>query len=511
MIKKILARRFLLIIIALVLVGGYFFYSIFLKPKGVIYIIEKAVKGTVLKDVSDTGTIRSNNKIEMSFKGIGKIEEIYVKNGDMVKTGDNLVKLDISDLQNQLIQAYADLSIAQARKSDASVSLGTAEQSLKDVESKAEDDLNNAYDDALTAITDSYTKLYTAYNVVYEIQRTYFSIYQGDAGTVIEYRDVIKYARDYAKGYIDEIGLLFGDEKKEKIGSSISSTKQLVSNCLNALNGVLDIVRAPGFKDVISVTEKSSLETQRSALNTLYSTVISSEQNILNTKIASETSINNAKAGVDSLNNQLQNNSKSLYEAQVNQAQAKISILNTQIKDSILRSPIDGKIIELDKKPGETVQAKEAVVSVISNNYFEVKVNIYEGDIADVRVGNPASVELVAFPEQVITGKVVSVDPSEKLISEVVYYETTISLDSEPEGTKEGMTADATIEVSKKEDVLMVPRKSIEKINGDRIVKILRNGKIEEVRVKTGLEGNDYTEIISGLNEGEEVVIGNKI
>ncbi|MCX6760138.1 MAG: efflux RND transporter periplasmic adaptor subunit [Candidatus Nealsonbacteria bacterium] len=511
MVKKILAMRFLLIIIALVLIGGYVFYSVFLKPKGVSYITEKAVKGTVIKEVSDTGTVRSNNKIEMSFKGIGKIEEIYVKNGDIVKAGQALVKLDISDLQSQLNQAYADLSVSQAKKADASVSLGSTEQSLKDAESKAEDDLNNACDDGLTALTDAYTKIYVAYSVVYEIQRTYFSIYQGDAGTVIDYRDVIQEARDDIKGYIDEIGLLSGDKKKEEIESAVSKTKQLVSNCLISINGILDIARSGGFKDEILLTDKTSLETQRANLNTLYSSVITAEQDIVSIKIANETNINDAKSQVDSLKNQLQNNSKSLYEAQVRQAEAKISILEVQVKDSILKSPIDGKVVELDKKSGETVQAKEAVVSVLSNNYFEVKVNIYEGDIADVRVGNPVSVELVAFPEQIITGKVVSVDPSEKLISEVVYYETTISLDSEPEGAKEGMTADVTIEVFKKENALMIPRKSIEKINGDRIVKVLKNGKIGEVKVKTGLEGNDYTEIISGLNEGEEVVIGNKI
>ena len=511
MVKKILAQRFLLIIVALVLVGGYFGYNIFLKPKGPGYITEKAVKGTIVKEISDTGTIRSNDKIELSFKGIGKISDIYVKNGDIVKAGDSLVKLDMSDLQNQLSQAYADLSVAQAKKSDASVSLNSAEQSLIDVESKAEDDLNNAYDDALTTLTDAYTKLYAAYNIVFQVQQKYFREYQGDGGPVIEYKDVIERSRNGVKAYIDEIGLLSGDNKKGEIEIAISNIKQLVSDSLTAMNGILDIARGAGFRDEISETDKALLENQRANLNTLYSSVITAEQNIINVKISSETSINNAKAGVNSLNNQLQNNSKSLYEAQVNQAQAKISILNTQVRDSTLKSPIDGRVVELDKKAGETVLANEAVVSVISNNYFEVKVNIYEGDIADVRVGNPVSIGLVAFPDQVITGKVVSVDPSEKLVSDVVYYETTISLDSEPEGAKEGMTADVTIEVGKKEDSLMVPKKAIEKINGKRIISILKSGKIEEAEVKTGLEGNDYTEIISGLNGGEDVVISKKI
>lgn len=511
MVKRILARRFLLISVAAVIVGGFVFYNVFLKSNGPEYITEKAAKGAVIKEVSDTGTVRANEKIEMSFKTIGKISEISVKNNDIVKAGQPLVSLDVSDLKNQLSQAYADLMIAKAKKSDANISLDSAIKSLNDAKSKAEDDLANAYQDALTAITDAYTKLYTAYNVIYEIQKDYFPYYQGDGGTVIEDRDTIKYARDATKTYIDDIQSALASDKNSKIEEYISKTSQLISNSLDAVNEILDIVRSPGFSEEISSTEKSSLETQRTNLNTLYSTNIAAEQNIANVKITNETAINNAQAQVDSLDNQLKTSSDSLYQAQVRQAEAKISLFETQIKDSVLKSPIDGKIVDMDRKVGETVQAKEAVVSVLSNNYHEVKVNIYEGDIADVRVGNPVQIELVAFPDQKISGKVVSVVSAEKLISDVVYYETTISLDTEPEGLKEGMTADITIEVAKKDDVLMVPRKSVEKINGKRTVKILKFNKIEEIEVKTGLEGNDYTEVISGLNGGEEVVISKKI
>lgn len=471
MVKKILAQRFLLIIIALVLIGGFVFYNTLLKPKGPAYITEKAVKGTVVKEISDTGTVRSNDKIEMSFKGIGKISNIYVKNNDLVKAGQELVKLDTSDLQNQLKEAYADLEVSQA---------------------KTHDDLNTAYANGLDILNDAYTKTYTAYNAAYQIQQEYFREYSGYGGTVIESEQIIKVAGNNIKSYLEEISLLSGNEKNKKIESVISQSKQLVSNCLTAISSILDIVRSAGFRDEVSDTNKALLETQRTNLNTLYTNLSSAQQDI-------STITSSGASGI------------SLYEAQIIQAQAKISTLKSQINDSTLKSPIDGRIVELDKKSGETIQAKETVVSVISNSYFEVKVNIYEGDIADIRIGNTVQIELVAFPDQKISGKVVSIDPSEKLVDDVVYYETTISLDSEPEGIKEGMTADVVVQVAKKENVLMVPKKGIEKINGERIAKVLKSGKIEEVKVQVGLEGTEYTEIISGLNGGEDIVVGNKI
>lgn len=471
MIKKILAKRFALIVIAVVIVAAFFGYNALFKKSESGYLTEKVSKGTVVKSVSDTGTIRSNSKIDLSFKGIGTIAEIYVKNGDMVKSGQDIAKLDISDLKSQLNQAYADLAVSRA---------------------KEHDDLSDAYADGLNTLNDAYTKVYTADNVVFQIQQQYFRDYLGNSGEIINNEKAIAAAKDEIKSYLDAISLVSGNERDKMIEAAVSKAKANVSDSLIAVNNILDIVRSAGFRDQVSETDKALLETQRANLNTLYSSLSSAEQSI-------SAIISSGKNGM------------SVYQAQIIQSQAKIATLENQIKESVLKSPIDGKVVESDKKEGETVQAKETVASVISTNYFEVKVNIYEGDIADVRVGNPVSIELVAFPDRKISGKVVSVDPSEKVVSDVVYYETTISLDSEPEGVKEGMTADVTIEVFRKDNVLMAPKKSVEKINGDRTVSVLKNGKVEEVKVQAGVEGNDYTEIISGLSEGDEAVIGKKI
>lgn len=511
MIKEILARKVLLIGIAIALVVLFFGYNLLFKKSDNGYLTEKIAKGTVIKDVSETGTIRASDNIPMSFKTMGKIKEIYVKSGDIVKTGQELAKMDSVDLVIQLNQARADLLVAQAKKSDASVSLNSAEQSLKDAELEAEDDLNAVYDDALTVLTDTYTKIYAAYNAVYEVQQSYFRENQGFGADVITNAEVIRIARDNIKIYINEITAVSGDTRKAKIDDNISKTEKQVSLSLTSINLILDIVRSAGFRDEISSTDKASLETHRTNINTAYSNVVSAIQTIETTKINNETAVNNAKADVLSLQNQLKQGSDSLYSAQVFQAQEKVSLLENQIRDTVIRSPIDGRVIESEKKPGEIVQAKETVLSVLSNNSYEIKANIYEGDIGDVRVGNSVKFELVAFPDQKFEGKVISIDPSEKLISDVVYYTTTVSIDKEIEGVKQGMTADITIEVAKKENVLMAPKRSIEKINGDRIISVLRNGKVGKIKIAVGLEGNEYTEIISGVSEGDEAVIGNKI
>jgi len=89
-------------------------------------------------------------------------------------------------------------------------------------------------------------------------------------------------------------------------------------------------------------------------------------------------------------------------------------------------------------------------------------------------------------------------------------YETTLSLDTQQEGIKSGMTADIVVETNKKENVLMIPINVIEKIDGLERVQVKNGKQIEDRIIQTGLEGNDYAEVISGLNEGEEIITGKK-
>ncbi len=508
--RKIMEKKKLLIILSIIIAGSFILYNLFLKPNENGYITEDVVVGTVLREVSETGIVKSSDNIELSFKTLGEIEDIYVKAGDKVKEGQELVKLDNSNLRIQLDQAYADLELARAKKSDANVSLDSALQLLKDTSQKAENDLDNAYNDALAYLQDTYQKIYTAYNVLYDVQTAYFYNYQGGTSDVFEAKSTLQNARDEVKNYIDDINS--GQNGfEDKIDNALAGTKEEILKVQTAINNVLDIVRSPGFKSVVSTTDVSSLETQRTNLNTAHYNIVSSEQSISSTKASNETNINSAKSTVLSLQNQLSQNSSSLYSVQERQAMAKISLLENQIKEAVLKSPIDGMIVKSEKKEGETVQAKEAVITVLSKNRYQIEADVYEGDIAKVREGNNVTIELVAFEDEEYDGKVVSIDPGEKLINDVVHYEVIIDMDNMPDKIMQGMTADVVIEVARKENVLTVPIKSVEKINGKKIVEVLKNGSVKKVEVEIGLEGDDYIEIISGLEAGEKVILGKKI
>jgi RND family efflux transporter MFP subunit len=199
-----------------------------------------------------------------------------------------------------------------------------------------------------------------------------------------------------------------------------------------------------------------------------------------------------------------------LYQAQVKQAQVQINLIKSQIQEAEIKSPTDGQVTKIEKRIGEIVQSSlvDSVISLIPADPFQIEVDIYEEDIVRINVGNPVDITLTALPEDILKGKVIEIDPAEKIIENVVYYKVTIDFENPPEKIKPGMTADIVITTLSKESVLVIPEAAIEKQNGEITVRVLNGKDIEERRIEIGLKGNDdMVEVVYGLQEGERIAV----
>jgi len=159
---------------------------------------------------------------------------------------------------------------------------------------------------------------------------------------------------------------------------------------------------------------------------------------------------------------------------------------------------------------GETVQPslQDAVITILPSVALEIKAKIYEEDVVKVEVGDPVDISLVAFPEKVFKGKVISIDPAEKLVEGVVYYDVVLVFEEEPEGVKPGMTADLIIKTALRENVLIIPEDALQTKEGKAVVEVLQGGEVAEREVQLGLTGtNDMVEVLSGLEEGEQLIL----
>lgn len=539
MLKKILNKKVIIIIIVIAVLG-FIIYNFFVKDGQPEYILEKASYGAVIKEVSETGAVKISERVNLSFRNSGRIDKIYVKVGDKVESGQELAEIDTRQLYIELSEAQAALEVTQADYNkllagsspeeikvaetevlNAQIVLDNAEQSLKDVKADAEEDLNQAYEDALIDLDDAYLKLYNAYNLVDDIRRTYFSLSDQTSLIVRDNKDKIKNAMDSAKVYIDEAK---ADSLHEDIDTALSETKNVLSDTKQALEAVRDATETIAYRNTVSNSDKTSLDNQKSYINTVHADVIGAQQSISLIRITNETNINTGEASVSTAEAKLQkaqdelNLKKAgptqenidLYSAKIKQAQANVSLLYNKINEAVLKSPIQGQITKINKREGETVQTTDSVISFLPEGPFQVEVDIYEEDIVDVEVDNFVRISLPAFLDEILEGRVISIDPAEKLIDGVVYYEVNIIFSTEKENIKPGMTADVVIETDKKENVLIISKAALRMINGEKMVRVFKKGKSEERKIEIGLEGNEYIEIISGLAEGEEVIIGEK-
>jgi len=536
--KKITKKRIawgIVVLVVLIIIGKISFDS-FQNDSSKTTI--EVMKGSIEQTISETGTVKISDEIDLSFRSGGIIDAIYVEVGDNIERDKLLAKIDYSELSAQFQKANAllksaqaqlanilagatdeDISLTETQVENTKIKLQNKKQSLENIISSTNNSIKAVYEDALGNLNNAYLDLQGAYLVIDDIYQSYFNSNDQEGLTVKKSREDIKEARDKTKTYIDAVIANFTDENIDialyETKIALDVTYAALSNARNACDTIL-------YRTTVTDTDKTSIDTQKSNINVERVSIINAQQTISSTKINNTSSIDAAKAQVLETEGQLKEAEKKLakliagptkenidlYESQVEQARADKAVLSSKINQSRLISSISAQVIRVEKQEGETANAGEIVISLLPKKPFQIKADIYEEDIASVNIGNPVKIQLIAFPDLAITGTVASIEPIDKIIDGVVYYEISIDFDKEIKGLKPGMSADIVIEVLSKDNVIIIPGSVLIRKNGKLYVDTMINDKTIEKEVKTGVNGDDnQVEIIKGLKEGEQVII----
>lgn len=181
--------------------------------------------------------------------------------------------------------------------------------------------------------------------------------------------------------------------------------------------------------------------------------------------------------------------------------------------DQVVKSPVSGTINNIVPLVGDAVSAKrpegkgEPVLSLSNFNNFTVTVPVKESDIYKVKLGQKARVTLDVIDDVEFEGEVIRVDGIGEKISGVVTFNVVLALTGGDERIRPGMSALANIETEKKDNVLLIENSAIRKGEDGKYVVVERGEKREEISVVLGLKGSEFTEVVSGLEEGDVVVI----
>jgi len=197
-----------------------------------------------------------------------------------------------------------------------------------------------------------------------------------------------------------------------------------------------------------------------------------------------------------------------LYQKTLQYQQKRIEALQGRLASAQLAAPFNGLIVSLDKKVGDYVQAFETIGTIADPAQLQVEVSVPEADIPSVSQGQPARIVLDGFPDKTLSGKVKEIASKASIFQGKNVYRVLLAFDNPAQVPATlRMGADIAFLRQNKSDVLLVPSKAIQADGATLYVMVLRGDKWERTVVQVGVSGGNQAEIVSGLSEGEQILV----
>ena len=312
-----------------------------------------------------------------------------------------------------------------------------------------------------------------------------------------------------ASGKITKLYVKLGQEiKKGEMIADIDSTTQI--NTLNTKKAAL-----------------VSYQAQLKAKRTAYDVALSSYNRLsklYTQKATSLDSLNTAKSTLDNAKAEME-----AIEANIKQAEIEVNTAETNVGYTKITAPMDGTVISVPVSEGQTVNANQTtptIVTIADLSKMKIKPEISEGDITKVKAGQEVSFTILSDSQTVYHSVIDSVDPANTTITDssstssstnssssssttsAIYYYANVLIDNPDRTLRIGMTTENNIKIANAKDVLLISNMAIQKRDGKSVVNILNDKNQPEQReVETGVQNDFHTEIKSGLNEGEKVIV----
>ncbi|MEG2291253.1 MAG: efflux RND transporter periplasmic adaptor subunit [Clostridium sp.] len=410
-------------------------------------------KGDIIAGVSGGGTLVFET-IDHNFDEVVTIGEIFVKEGQSVKTGDKLASISGEEIEKKLeelngLLSKANIALEQSKNAKNNINLNN----------------NKAWN---SAITDSENQ------------------YETEKNQAITLANKLK-------------------NDLERINREIESVvKKLEELSVDSVANKLQIDELNQKQTVLN-TEKNNTESQLNDSNI----------NLQNIEVAREKKLEQEKSN-RAVDNEINNsalrdadNAIKLAEIEVDRINNEIGKLKTIQESSILYAKNDGVISTVGYTANAVTTLDKPVIEIGNSNKILAKVSVGENDIIKIKQGQDVNLEISAFQDEKFTGKVkeVNLKPSQQGTANV--YEVTVEVDSNEKQLVDGMTLNANFILKGVKDVVMISNKAIILKDGKEVVQIRNvDGTLKDVEIETGFSDGKNSEIISGLIPSDVAVIG---
>ena len=523
--KKIFKyKKFLITFI--VLIGIFLYFFIFLKNKNLSsetkYVLSQIKRDNISVSVSSTGTVIPEEEMNLKAKASGEIVYLNMKNGQFVKKGELLLKIDTKDQEKNIKDLENSLETIRLNLNKAKQTTIVDEKNLKN---QAINILNQILSDWKNYL-DNFENLLKIDISGYNLNLSYLFDYYARIVNFyflndINYQKVLWNNYNFLKSKYEidnNLALHLNSdsslEEVEKVLNDVVEGAKILNDTsrysYQLLNRYYSILNDYNLTPLIQLRNISN---DRTTLFNLFSNINSDLTSLLSVQ-------KNIKSYKESLTDNIPYEIKEL-EITLSQKEEDLKTAKEKLNDYYLYAPFDGIITNLNVKKGDLVSSQTVVATLITKEKI-IQVPFNEIDIVKIKLGQKAKITFDALGEQMFFGRVVEIDSTGTESQGVVSYNVKVALEEDNEDIKPSMSANVEIIIAEKENVLIVPNSAIKTINGKSYVQLVSEKNLNPLTIKKGvilktppkrvfitpgLKNDLFTEILDGLKEGDYVIV----
>ena len=457
------------------------------------YTFDTAVRTSIIESLSGTGTLEPADKYTVTTLLKGDILTDSFEEGDIVEADQVLYQIDSSDMQTTIERA--EISAKSAQRS--------YETAVKDLDNL------NVKTKVGGVVTDVLVEVGDQVSAGQEIAKV-----RDSATMTIELPFPADEADTFYIGQSAQVTLYGSFETLSGKVESISGASEVQAGNKIVKNVTIN-VENPGAisEEQIATAEVGTSGSTQSgkfkynenrSVNAEVSGEVVAIVNDEGSEVSSGSTIIRLES--DNVTNSVQSASDSVKDAQ-------LSLENQYetLEDYTIKSPIKGTVIEKKKKAGDTIDSNAELCTIYDLSYLKMTMKIDELDISKVKVGQEVTVTADAVQGQTFKGKVTKINMAGTTTNGVTTYPVEVQIE-DTEGLLPGMNVSTEIIVNQVEDVVAIPVGAV--VRGDKVLVKTGNTSTDDptvpagyeyVNVETGVSNDQYVEIKSGINEGDEI------
>ena len=465
----------------------------------VIVGVADAVIGNIAHEYQGIGSVESPFDIKISARVTARILYLQVRQGDRVKAGQVIARLDPGDLtaavsQQQAALAEARYRLAQAALTQNSTNVGVSTQIRQGISGlasaqanqlDAERSLDAQRAAAAAAVTDAQAKLDAATAQIGTAQAAVAAAQanMSDAHTKLDrttelYKQAFVAAQD-----VDDAQAAYAvtQSATNSAGAQLKAAQSAQRSTVAELNAARQNQTVTVSKAIADVAVARAATQQAEATLTL--------------DRANRSQAPAYEANISAL------------RAAVTAAQAQLSSAEANLSDIVIRAPLDGTITERDMDPGAMATPGAPIVAMQTIHQVWVSVATPEEVTQHLRIGMPATADFDALPGKIYRGAIVQMNPAGDVLSR--QFTVKVAITNTDDRLKPGMFGRVTFAVGGEKGVLLVPHEAIQASpgGGSSVTVVSADGVANKVAVTTGDSDAASVEVTSGLAPGDQVVV----